>query len=71
MSLYHDMATLILEGDTVTRSTASSVRFDERTRQQIGQIIDAKQGLSMRRVLEIAVQELWERTCRKPTKRNE
>ncbi len=70
MSIYHDIATLLL-GDTMTKSTASSVRFDERTRQQIGQIIDAKQGLSMRRVLEIAVQELWERTCRKPIKRNE
>ncbi len=67
-SLYHDLATLLIGDDTVTKSTASSVRFDERTRQQIGEIIDAKQGLSMRRVLEIAVQELWERTCRKPTK---
>ncbi len=55
----------------MTKSTASSVRFDERTRQQIGEIIDAKQGLSMRRVLEIAVEELWKRTCRKPSKRNE
>ncbi len=66
-NLYHDLATLLL-GDTMTKSTASSVRFDERTRQQIGEIIDAKQGLSMRRVLEIAVEELWERTCRKTAK---
>ncbi len=67
-NLYRDIATLLLDGETMTKSTASSVRFDERTRQQIGEIIDAKQGLSMRRVLEIAVEELWERTCRKTTK---
>ncbi len=71
VNLYHDLANLLLESDTVTKSTTSSVRFDERTRQQIGEIIDAKQGLSMRRVLEIAVEELWERTCRKSSKRKE
>ncbi len=69
MSIYEDLATLLLGDDTMTKSTASSVRFDERTRAQIGQIIDAKQGLSMRRVLEIAVEELWERTCRPRPKR--
>ncbi len=71
MSIYHDLATLLLGDDTMTKSTASSVRFDERTRQQIDDIKKAKQGLSMRRVMEIAVEELWEHTFRKPAKRKE